>query len=637
MKTFLNRIAIVSLGLPGLFAGDLPLPKKPDVVVAGATPGGIAAAVSAARLGERVLLIDHYDHIGGIISNGLTNADIGRKQAVGGLFYEFTRRVVKHYQAAGNAEDIKRCRDGYWYEPQVAERIFHEMITEQEGRIELLLGHRLLKAQVDGGRLASVEAQRVDGGGEPVRIEAGVFIDATYEGDLAALAGAPFRVGRESRVEYGETHAGKVYARFGTGDLLPGSTGEGDDGIQGFCFRFHMTTNPGNMAPVEKPAAYDREDYRHLLSDIREGRITRLNQAIQFYPMPGDRFEVNSDHPHPDTGVPSESLDLAEENWAWPEAGLKQRKKIYQRYLSYDVGLLWFLQNDPEVPSAIREEAARYGWCRDLWPENHHLPLQVYVRQGRRILGGHVFTQRDGELDSELQRTAVRTDSIAVAEFAFDSHGVHKFDPAHPGVREGYIYITHPPIQVPYGVIVPRQPGALLAPVACSASHVGYNAIRMEPVFMALGEAAGIAAHLSIRGGVPVASVPVDRLQRQLVERGGVITYYGDLPFDHPAFAAMQWLGARALNPGYEATPERPLTRRDGWVKLERIMRATGREWTAPDEEPDAPLLGRDLAEWLRQARLRGEPAGADGLKEKKLNLEEFARLVYDAFPAPSE
>ena len=230
------------------------------------------------------------------------------------------------------------------------------------------------------------------------------------------------------------------------------------------------------------------------------------------------------------------------------------------------------------------------------------MPRQVYVRQGRRILGEYVLTQRDGDLDPELGRTRIQPTSIGVVEWAFDSHGCHKYDPAHPGVREGYIYIKHPPFQVPYGVLVPRRSTACWCRSPVRAATSGYNALRMEPVFMALGEASGIAAHLAIQRDVPVRRVPVAELQRLLVERGGVITFYDDLPFDHPAFAAFQWLGARGLNPGYEATPEMKLTRRDGWTKLARVLRCEGKPWQTPQDDPQVPLRAADLAEWLRQA-----------------------------------
>ena len=240
-----------------------------DVVVYGATPGGIAAAVAAARLGRTVVLCALEDHIGGIVSNGLTNADIGKRQAVGGLFYEFTRRVVKYYEEMdkGNPArpNVKLCRDGYWYEANAAEKIFHQMIGEQGGRITLLLGKELQRARVRGGRLEEIEA-----GG--VTLRGAAFVDATYEGDLAAMAGAPFRTGREGRAEYNEPHAGKIYMKFRGTELLPGSTGEADNATQGYCFRFHVTNVPAFRVPIEKPAGYNRADYVATLEDIRAGR-----------------------------------------------------------------------------------------------------------------------------------------------------------------------------------------------------------------------------------------------------------------------------------------------------------------------------------------------------------------------------
>lgn len=600
-----------------------------DVLVYGATPGGIAAAVAAARCGCRVILAAHEDHVGGIVTNGLTNADIGRKQAVGGLFHEFTRRVVRFYEDFDRERparpNVKLCRDGYFYGAGVAERIFHDMIAGEGGRIRLLLRHELRGVEKEGARLAAATFQTPAGS---IRHAADVFIDATYEGDLAAMAGVPYRVGREGRDAYGEPHAGRVYAKFGTHALLPGSTGEADDAIQGFCFRFHVTKDPARRVAIGKPPAFNRDDYRHVLADIGAGRVTAFQQVIQVYPMPDGKYELNSDHPHPDTGVPSESLDLAEENWGWPDATPATRRRLYDRYLQHNTGLLWLLQNDPAVPEKIRREAAAFGWPRDEWADNHHVPRQVYVRQGRRILGGHILTEHDGAVDPAMQRTAVRPDAIAVLEFPFDSHGCHKFDPAHPGVREGYIFISHPPLQVPYGVIVPRDVDGLLVPVACSCSHVGYNALRMEPVFMALGEAAGIAAHHATTARLPVRRVPAGRLQRELVKRRGVITFYDDLPFDHPQFAAFQWLGARGLNPGYKASPGLALTRREGWTKLARILRHDGRTWQPPDDQPDAPLRMRDLAGWLHAA---GGGACAPGDGGDQLTLAAFAGAVFAA------
>ena len=600
------------------------------MVIYGATPGGIAAAVSAARFGQSVLLCEYEDHIGGIVSNGLTNADIGKRQAVGGFFYEFTRRVVRYYEEMDHGNparpNVKLCHDGYWYEANAAERIFHQMIDEQQGRIRLLLRHELKRAVVSNHRLTAIVLEDRSRPGQAVEIESNVFVDATYEGDLAALAGAPFRTGRESRAEYGEPHAGRIYMEFRGTELLPGSTGEADNATQAYCFRFHVTNDPARRIPIEKPAAYHRDDYHFLLEDIRAGRLTKLTQAIQVYPMPNGRFELNSQNIIPGLGVPRESTDLAEECWDWPTGSPARRRQIYERYLSHNVGLVWLLQNDPEIPAPLRAEAAQYGWHRDEWPTNNHLPRQVYVRQGRRIIGDYILTEHDAEVDPALQRTRVQPSSIAVLEWAFDPHGHHRYDPAHPGAREGYIFVEHEPFQVPYGVLVPRAIDGLLVPVACSCSHVAYNALRMEPVFMALGEVCGIAAHLAIRRGVDARRVPVPELQALLVERRGVITFYEDLPFTDPAFAAFQWLGARGLSGGYRAEKDATLTRADAAARLARILKANGQTRTAPRNEPDGPLTAADLQAWLKQAGYRSSAAG-----QSPLTLAQFAGAVYRA------
>jgi hypothetical protein len=603
-----------------------------DVCIHAATPAGIAAAVAAGRLGRSVILSEYEDHIGGIVSNGLTNADIGKRQAVGGMFHEFTRRVLEHYQKQdqGNPDqpNVKLCRNGYWYEASVAERIFHDLIGSTGGRIRLLLRHELQSTKVSGSHLTSITLQDRTST-SLVEVEAKVFIDATYEGDLAAMAGAPFRTGREGRAEFGELHAGRVYMKFRGTELLPGSTGEADEAVQGYCFRFHVTNVDAKRVTIEKPSGFDRRDYEAVLEDLRSGRVKRFRDVIQVFPMPNGRFELNSNHPHPETGVPSESLDLTEDNWTWPTATPAQRKILYQRILTHNVGLIWLLQNDAEVPEAIRADARQWGWHRDEWPANNHVPRQVYVRQGRRIVGEAILTERDGEIDAQMKRTRVRTDSIAVIEWDFDPHGHHKYDARHPGVREGYFFVAHEPFQVPYGVLVPRKIDGLLVPVACSCSHVAYNALRMEPVFMALGEAAGIAAHLAVTKKVPVREVPAPLLQKILVERRGVITFFEDVPFDHPQFAALQFLGARGLNLGYTAQPSSTLTTAAAWDALERILRFEGRSWRRPPSEMNVPLLMSELAAQLELAGYRVK-TGRDA-SVPPLTVAQFAAVVYRA------
>ena len=417
--------------------------------------------MATARFGQSVLLADYEGHIGGAVSNGLTNADIGKKQAVAGIYSEFRSRVVKYYakhdRNDASLSNRKACANGYLVEAHVAERVFSDMVEGEGGRIRLRLHHDLRQAVVQANRLVSVVLEDVDLPVRRVEWRAKVFIDATYEGDLAAAAGASYRTGREARGEFGEPHAGRIYMRFGTSEPLAGSTGEADGATEAYCFRFHVTKLGSNRVPVEKPNGYRRDDYRFVLGQLREGRVQSLRQIIQVIPLPNGKFELNSDHSHPDTGVPAESLDLAEENWNWPKASRTARKATYQRYLTYDVGLLWLLQHDAEVPAALRDEACQYGWCRDEWPDNNHIPGQVYVRQGRRIEGEYMLTEHDADLDPMLRRTRVQPTSIGIVEWPFDSHACHKYDPLHPGVREGYTFVAHEPFQVPFGVLVPRK------------------------------------------------------------------------------------------------------------------------------------------------------------------------------------
>ncbi|MBE0656908.1 MAG: FAD-dependent oxidoreductase, partial [Bryobacteraceae bacterium] len=217
---------------------------------------------------------------------------------------------------------------------------------------------------------------------------------------------------------------------------------------------------------------------------------------------------------------------------------------------------------------------------------------------------------------------------IAVIEWAFDPHGHHKYDPAHPGVREGYFYVDHEPFQVPYGVVVPRKIDGLLVPVACSCSHVAYNAVRMEPVFMVLGEACGIAAHLAIARKTEVRKAPVAQLQALLVERSGVVAFYEDLPFNDTDFAAFQYLGARGLNKGYRADKTKLLTRGDGAERLARILKFEGKQWTPPGGAKADALGAAELSRWLEQAGYRAAPLPGNAVQ---IDLAHFARAVYAA------
>jgi hypothetical protein len=310
-----------------------------------------------------------------------------------------------------------------------------------------------------------------------------------------------------------------------TKEVLPGSTGEADRGIQAFCFRFPLTQVPDNRVPFEKPSGYQHDDYLDLLADVKEGKIKTLQDTMQLRKAPNGKYIANNDHTHPGKGCPRQSLDLAEENWDWPEAGPEARTRIYERYWSYNEGFLWFLQSDPEVPEPLREEMRRWGFCKDEFPDNWYRPWHLYVREGRRIWGEANFTTRDADPDAATGKPRPQADAIAMVEYGFDSHAVRKYDPAHPGLREGYVLMKHLPTQLPYGVVVPQRVDGLLVPVACSASRLAYQTIRMEPVFMALGEACGIAAKAAVDAKTEFRALNVSSVQKEIIKRGGVVSY----------------------------------------------------------------------------------------------------------------
>jgi len=484
-----------------------------------------------------------------------------------------------------------------------------------------------------GRRLAGVQLRPRNASVGSIWAEAPVFIDATYEGDLAAMAGASFRIGRESRDEFGEPHAGRIYMNFGSTELLPGSTGAGDKAIQSYCFRFTATTDPSNRVPVIKTEHYSRSDYHWLLEDIRAGKITRFDQVFGVFPLPCGKVELNSLNPVPKTGVPSESSDLAEECWLWPEASHRKRAAIYRRYLAHNTGLVWMLQNDPEIPQELREDSLRYGWCKDEFVNHDHVPRQVYVREGRRINGEYLLKEQDGNLAPGWQRTEVQPASIAIVEWEFDSHACHRYDPAHPGTREGYTFVPHAPLQVPYGVVVPREVNGLLVPVACSCTHIAYNALRMEPVFAILGETCARAADLALKHGAELRDVSTAELQHDVVMHRGAITYFEDLTQEHPAFAAMQWLGARGFNTGYRALAEQSLTVTEAEERMARIGTFLKLKPSAPSKD-NTPLGMVKAVEILRLAGLNN--AVAKDANERVLTIAEFAQLIYDALHSES-
>lgn len=546
-----------------------PTPNTADVVIVGGTPGGVMAGIAAAREGRSVLLVERTMHIGGLPANGLGATDIATRGATGGLFLEFVGRVKAHYVATygADSQQVKDCSDGYHFEPSVAERIFETMIAEQPKLRVLKMRQFDAKPEnvvIQQGRLREVRVLNLQTS-QTEQYAAQVFVDATYEGDLAAAAGAPFRMGREAASEFNEPMAGKIYKPWG-GPVGPGSTGEGDQTVQAYNYRLPLTRDPARRVPIPKPADYRREDYASLVDDIRENRVAAkegvkrtelawdgIGRVVNMVTLPNNKTDANNQH------AAFLSTDLPEENWPWPTASWEWRDRFANRLRDYTLGLLWFVQNDPELPEDFRARCREWGLAQDEYADNGHFPRQVYVREGRRIEGEHLFTAHDALPVKPGARPPVHADSITASHYALDSHAVRKREPGRVHL-DGFFSHPTAPYTVPYGVMVPKRVDGLLTPVPVSGTHVGFSTLRMEPCWMALGEAAGTAAALSIRDNVVPRKVSLADVQDTLLRHKAVLIYFRDVKPDHPAWPQLQKLALRGLLPAWNAQLNRPVT-----------------------------------------------------------------------------
>jgi hypothetical protein len=359
-----------------------------------------------------------------------------------------------------------------------------------------------------------------------------------------AAAEVPYRVGREGKAEFGEA-------------LAPDQP---DGQLQGYNFRLVMTTDPKNRAAVRPPPGYRRDDYVGILPLLEGKKLVRVFGharepvvfKIQVPPLPGGKCDIN------DVSRGMVRLSLPSENLGWPDGDAATRKAIFETHLRWNVGLLYFLQNDDAVPKAYRDDARRWGFCKDEFVETDHRPPQLYVREARRMRGVYVFTQHDCQYADDDARAVLRTDAVAVGDYGLNCHGTAHEGSRFGGRHTGEFYRSVPPYQVPYGVLLPRDVDNLLVPVACSASHVGFCALRLEPIWMNLGQAAGHAAALAVAAGSPVQGVPVGKLQARLHAAGAATVYVSDVPPDHADFAAVQWWGTVGGLHGLYAAPAKP-------------------------------------------------------------------------------
>jgi hypothetical protein len=498
-----------------------------DVVVYGGTAGGVIAAVSAGRQGLRTALVEPTAHIGGMVSGGLGRTDYGKKEAIGGYALEFYWRAGQQYQMPRYGQEI-----AWLHEPHVAEDIFRQMLS-QAG---VMLFERTRLAERDGVRKsgATLSALRMENGDE---FAARVFIDAGYEGDVMAQSGVTWTYGRESQAQYGESLAGvrgkTPFHQFlieipatEAGRLLPEISsetpeppGSADRRVQAYNFRMCLCESPDRQATFPKPDHYDPARYALLARLIRgieaaEHRTPPLARFMNIDRLPNGTTDLNNNGAF--------STDYIGASWTYPTAGYAERAKIWQAHKDYQSGFFYFLAHDPQVPEPLRAEMNRWGLCKDEFTDTENWPRQLYIRESRRMVGEYVMRQQD------LQTDLTKPDPIGMGSYNSDSHNVERIVDAGGFVRnEGDMQVAVKPYQIPYRILLPKrgEAGNLLVTAAFSATHVAYSSVRMEPQYMILGHAAGVAARLAIASGKSVQDIDTAELAKILRSQGAIMEY----------------------------------------------------------------------------------------------------------------
>jgi hypothetical protein len=522
-----------------------------DLVIYGGTSAGVSAAIQASRMGKTVILIEPTNRIGGLTTGGLGQTDIGNKQAIGGISREFYQNIKKYYQQPENWKWQKSTeyRDGgqtrtdsgedamWTFEPSAALKILHQLL-ETEKSITLVYNQRLDRKKGVTKKKGVITSIAMESG----EIYSGkAFIDATYEGDLMAAAGVSYTVGRESNKQYGETLNGvhtadtartmtnqpsrnSINHNFVRGvdpyrekgnpasGLLPfinpkgpWKEGSANKGVQAYCFRMCLTNLPENRIPFEKPANYNELEYELLLRNYEAGE--------KGFPW------INSDMPNRKTDTNNRlgfSTDFIGQNYDYPEATYAEREEIAERHRNYQKGLMWTLAYHPRMSEHIRNEVSRWGMCRDEFTEGNGWQEQLYVREARRMVSDYVMTQYNCE------GLTVATDPVGLAAYGMDSHHVQRYITKEGFVKnEGNVEAhVKGPYPISYRAIVPKEKECknLLVPVCVSSTHIAFGSIRMEPVFMVLGQSAAIAACMAIDKEIPVQKVNYEDLQKALLE-----------------------------------------------------------------------------------------------------------------------
>jgi FAD-dependent oxidoreductase family protein len=525
-----------------------------DLVIYGGTAAAVTAAVQAKQMGKTVIIVSPDKHLGGLSSGGLGFTDTGNKAVIGGLAREYYHRVYQHYQKPeawnwerreqfGNIGQGTVALDGenrtMWiFEPHVAEQVFEDFIREYKipvVRNEWL--NRKTGVKKSGASIVSIKT--LSG-----KTYAGkMFIDATYEGDLMAAAGVSYHVGRESKAQYGEqwngVQTGVLHHRHHFGAVKdkispywipgdpksgvlpristapPGEYGAADNKLQAYCFRMCLTDHAENRVPFPKPAGYDPKQYELMLRIFQAG----WREGFQkFDRIPNHKTDTNNHGPF--------STDNIGFNYDYPEASYERRRQIIREHEQYQKGWLYFIANDPRVPKDVQDEFRKWGLAKDEFKDNGNWPHQIYVREARRMVGAYVMTE------NELLKKRPTPDSVGMGSYGIDSHNIQRYiigtgKDAYVQ-NEGDIGVsTNGPYQIAYGSLVPKKGQAdnLFVPVAMSSSHIAYGSIRMEPVFMILGQSSATAAVMAIDGKLAVQDVPYAKLRERLLQDKQVLEY----------------------------------------------------------------------------------------------------------------
>ena len=538
-----SRFAISLLALMGMAVSSASAADTADVdiCVYGGTSGAVAAAVQAVRMKKTVILVSPDRNLGGMTSGGLGWTDIGDERILGGLSHEFFNKLYNHYQK-NEAWDIEKkssyknagqgspamnhkAKTMSVFEPKVAEQAFNEWIKDNKiPVVKARLDRSKEGIVMDGKKIASI---RIEGGRT---IKAKVFVDATYEGDLMALAGVSYTIGREPNSKYDETISGIQTGHNGNqlprgidpyvvkGDkssgLLPGvnpdaggENGTGDTRVQAYCYRMCLTNQPKNRVMIEKPEGYDEKDYEIVFRSIEAGQ---KNRFFKFSPLPNHKTDSNND-----SGASTDYIGM---NYDYPEADYATRDKQAKAHENWQRGLVWTLQNHPRVPESIRKAHANWGLPKDEFPDNNHWAHALYVREARRMVSDYVVTQHTIADSSYVKR------SIGMGAYTMDSHQVQRYVTPEGDVQnEGDVQDKiKGPYRIDYGSVIPKKEECenLLVTFCVSSSHMAFGSIRMEPVFMVLSQSAVTAGAMAIDQKIAVQDVPYDQLQKRLLADG---------------------------------------------------------------------------------------------------------------------